>query len=222
MATNKRLDLSDTMGAIGELVKHYAGEVVKGKEAIKNINMELYNADITDKIAYQKTTALNQEIDKLIGTAKDDINTIKNQHMDAERAFQTLNGNDITSDANLLKGDFKFAKDDLIKLADKYKDNYTMSTLIYNYAAEHNILLQHIQSVESVEATLDKFIELLTPRIASAYDDKINSMGTGVDNYLDLYLENAKQRAINSTIFIDGNQINNQLSFYGNYQGYAQ
>lgn len=129
------------------------------------------------------------------------IYSIRDEAVAAVNEWAQLRGTDMTNDAQLLDGHIKLTAKEVAQLAERYKDNYTMSRLIGDYwrsRPEHtgkdaldNLPIykvetpeQKIERIERLAASAAKTIgDIFNPEIGDPI--KNNLMDTIVENWGD-------------------------------------
>lgn len=86
-----------------------------------------------------KRDFLRREMDVLHKEYVEELTAIREAYAKEVQNWATLNEKDLTEDAQVLSLNFPFKAEDYQKLEAKYIGNYTMSRLIHEHAARHEV-----------------------------------------------------------------------------------
>ena len=124
------------------------------------------------------------------------ISVIINEFVEGVKAFQTINGVDITPDSQILNDVFSPNQDDVYRLMEKYYDtNYSMAFAIQKYAKGKGYRCRHYQTAEQQRAIIDDFIKIMEPRF---FEQLSEDTGTKMD--FDVCVTYYKQRALDRAV----------------------
>ena len=124
-------------------------------------------ATFTDKL-----NTLRQQGADLKGRYIAELAAIQGRYADAVTAWGRVRGEDLTPDAAILTSGIKITLEELADLADRYKDNYTMTRALLDYAQANRESLTGWQTInfpptaeQKIEAmqNIYDFFELVRP-----------------------------------------------------------
>ena len=126
----------DTLGKIAEI----DGKISALQRESDNYSKEYFKIRMED---------LNNQKETLILTSTAQAKRLCEDVKKTIHANFTPKAEHITDDAKLLRSGLKLTASELEEMVDRYKDNHTMSRLVWDYAADNDIMLNRDRVTEA-------------------------------------------------------------------------